>query len=134
MRQRIHFGEQQDEAEINITPMLDVVFIMLIFFIVSTSFIREAGVDVNRPVAKSSETQTKTAVMIALTADEQIWLDRRAIDIRMLRPAMERLKAEQTEVAVVVQADKLSTTGQLVALLDQLRLAGIPYTVATTSE
>lgn len=132
MRQRILLGDQQDDAEINMTPMLDVVFIMLIFFIVSTSFVREAGIEVNRPSAKTSEVQTKTAVMVALSADQEIWLDRKPVDLRMVRPALERMKLEQTELSVVVQADEESSTGHLVKLLDQLRLAGVPYTVSTT--
>lgn len=134
MRQRIQFGDQQDDAEINMTPMLDIVFIMLIFFIVSTSFVREAGIDVNRPSAKTAETQTKTAVMVALSADEQVWLERKPVDVRMVRPAIERMKAEQAELSVVVQADKDSSTGELVKLLDQLRLANVPYTVSTSSQ
>ena len=125
MRQRILFGEQQDDAEINMTPMLDVVFIMLIFFIVSTSFVRESGIDVNRPSAQTSESQTRTAVMLALSAEEEIWLDRKLIDIRMVRPTIERMKLEQAELSVVVQADEESSTGQLVKLIDQLRLAGV---------
>jgi biopolymer transport protein ExbD len=133
MRQRVILGSQQDDAEVNMTPMLDIVFIMLIFFIVSTSFVRESGIDVDRPIAKTSETQTKTAVMIGLSADEEIWLDRKPIDIRMVRPSLERMKVEQTEISAVVQADKDSSTGELVKLLDQLRLAGVPYTVSTKS-
>lgn len=133
MRQRVILGSQQDDAEVNMTPMLDIVFIMLIFFIVSTSFVRESGIDVDRPIAKTSETQTKTAVMIGLSADEEIWLDRKPIDIRMVRPSLERMKVEQTEISAVVQADKESSTGELVKLLDQLRLAGVPYTVSTKS-
>ena len=133
MRQRILTSDQQDEAEINMTPMLDIVFIMLIFFIVSTSFVREAGIDVNRPSAKTSESQTKTAVMVALSAEEEIWLDRKPIDIRMVRPAIERMKLEQSDISVVVQADKDSSTGELVKLLDQLRLADVVYTVSTVA-
>ena len=133
MRQRVILGSQQDDAEVNMTPMLDIVFIMLIFFIVSTSFVRESGIDVDRPIAKTSETQTKTAVMIGLSADEEIWLDRKPIDIRMVRPSLERTNHEQTEISAVVQADKDSSTGELVKLLDQLRLAGVPYTVSTKS-
>ena len=133
MRQRVLLGSQHDDAEVNMTPMLDIVFIMLIFFIVSTSFVRESGIDVDRPVAKTSETQTKTAVMIALSAEEEIWLDRKPIDIRMVRPSLERMKVEQAEISAVVQADKDSSTGELVKLLDQLRLAGVPYTVSTKS-
>jgi biopolymer transport protein ExbD len=134
MRQRVMFGEKQDDAQIDMTPMLDVVFIMLIFFIVSTSFVREAGIEVNRPSANSSDSQSKTAVMVALSATEEIWLDRKLIDIRMVRPAIERLKIEQSEISVVVLADEKSSTGQLVKLLDQLRLANVQYIVSTRPE
>ncbi|WP_286238882.1 ExbD/TolR family protein [Neptuniibacter halophilus] len=131
MRQRLLVSQQQDEAEINMTPMLDVVFIMLIFFIVSTSFVREAGIDVNRPSAASSAEQSKTAVLVAISDQNQIWVDRKPVDIRMLRPAIERLKSEQAEINVVIQADQASTTGQLVKVIDQLRLAKVAYTVST---
>ncbi|KZZ61128.1 biopolymer transporter ExbD [Oleiphilus sp. HI0125] len=134
MRQRILIGEQQEEAEVNMTPMLDIVFIMLIFFIVSTSFVRESGIEIERPVASTSDTQTKTAVLIALSDREEIWLDRKVVDVRMIRPALERMKTEQADVSVVVQADEASSTGSLVALIDQIRQAGVPYTVATKSK
>jgi biopolymer transport protein ExbD len=132
MRKRSYFlSQQQDEAEVNMTPMLDIVFIMLIFFIVSTSFVRESGIEVNRPSAQTSQTQSKTSVMLAISASDEIWLDRKRVDVRMVRPAIERLKSEQTELNVVIQADEASTTGQLIRLIDQLRMAKVPYTVAT---
>ena len=134
MRQRILIGDQQDEAEVNMTPMLDIVFIMLIFFIVSTSFVRESGIEIERPVAESSATQTKTAVLIALSDREEIWLDKKVVDLRMVRPALERMKIEQSELNVIVQADESSSTGSLVNLVDQIRLAGIPFTVATRAK
>jgi len=131
MRQRELISQHQEDAEINMTPMLDVVFIMLIFFIVSTSFVREAGIDVNRPTAQTSESQSKTSVLIAISARDEIWVDRKPVDVRMVRPAIERLKSEQSDISVVIQADELATTGQLVKVIDQLRLAKIQYTVAT---
>ncbi len=131
MRQRLNLSQQQEDAEINMTPMLDVVFIMLIFFIVSTSFVRESGIDVNRPSADSADSQSKTAVLVAISADDEIWLDRKPLDLRMVRPAIERLRSEQAEINVVVQADEKSSTGQLVSVIDQLRLAKVQYTVAT---
>lgn len=131
MRQRLNLSQQQDDAEINMTPMLDVVFIMLIFFIVSTSFVRESGIDVNRPSAETSHSQSKTAILVAISADDEIWLDRKPLDLRMVRPAIERLRSEQSEINVVVQADENSSTGQLISVIDQLRLAKVQYTVAT---
>lgn len=130
---RIQFTQTQDDAGIDMTPMLDVVFIMLIFFIVSTSFVRESGIEVNRPSSQTSNEQAQSAVMIAISAQGQIWLDRKATDVRMVRPVLERLRAEQPGLSVVVQADSKSTTGDLVQLIDQLRLAGVQYTVATKS-
>ncbi|MGY0218019.1 ExbD/TolR family protein [Endozoicomonadaceae bacterium StTr2] len=132
MSQRLNLIQQQDDAEINMTPMLDIVFIMLIFFIVSTSFVRESGVDVNRPSAQTSQSQSKAAVMLAVTANDEIWLDRKPVDVRMIRPAIERMRTEQSDISVVIQADEKSTTGQLVRVVDQLRLAQVQYTVATT--
>ncbi|GGB19996.1 MULTISPECIES: ExbD/TolR family protein [Agarivorans] len=131
MRQSRIFAQQDEEAQIDMTPMLDIVFIMLIFFIVSTSFVREAGIEVQRPEAQTSSEQSQGAVMVALSASGDIWLDRQLTDIRMVRPSLERLKTEQADLAVVVQADEESSTGQLVKLLDQLRLANVPYSVAT---
>ncbi|WP_432452112.1 MULTISPECIES: ExbD/TolR family protein [unclassified Agarivorans] len=131
MRQTKFLFQQEDEAQIDMTPMLDIVFIMLIFFIVSTSFVREAGIEVNRPQSQTSTEQSQGAVMVALSAKAEIWLDGQAIDIRMLRPTLERLKSEQADLAVVVQADEKASTGDLVKLLDQLRLANLPYSVAT---
>lgn len=131
MRQRLNLSQQQEDAEINMTPMLDVVFIMLIFFIVSTSFVRESGIDVNRPSSETSHSQSKTAILVAISADDEIWLDRKLLDLRMVRPAIERLRSEQSEINVVVQADEKSSTGQLVNVIDQLRLAKVQYTVAT---
>ncbi|WP_432459904.1 ExbD/TolR family protein [Agarivorans sp. QJM3NY_25] len=131
MRQTKFLFQQEDEAQIDMTPMLDIVFIMLIFFIVSTSFVREAGIEVNRPQSQTSTEQSQGAVMVALSAEAEIWLDGQAIDIRMLRPTLERLKSEQADLAVVVQADEKASTGDLVKLLDQLRLANLPYSVAT---
>ena len=132
MSQRLNLNQQQDDAEINMTPMLDIVFIMLIFFIVSTSFIRESGVDVNRPSAQTGESQGEAAVMLAVTANDEIWLDRKPVDVRMIRPAIERMRTEQSDISVVIQADEASTTGQLIRVVDQLRLAHVQYTVATT--
>lgn len=134
MQRRQLFVQQENNAEVNMTPMLDVVFIMLIFFIVSTSFIREAGIEVNRPSASTGRTQSKSAVMVAISPNNEIWIDRRMVDLRMVRPVIERIKSEQAEVTVVVQADAQVTSGKLIALLDQLRLAQVRYTVATQDD
>ena len=117
---------EEEENEINLTPMLDVVFIMLIFFIVTASFIKEAGIDVNRPDAPVTETTPEDAnILVAITADDQIFIDRRLIDPRAVRANIERLHAENPEGSVVIQASKKSTNKMLVWVMDASRQAGV---------
>ncbi len=112
-------------AAIDLTPMLDVVFIMLIFFIVTASFIKEAGVEVNRPEASTSNPKENVNILIAVTANDEIWMDGRRIDVRAVRANVERLHAENPKGAVVIQADNLSTTETVVKVLDASREAGV---------
>ena len=114
-----------DEAQIDLTPMLDVVFIMLIFFIVTASFIKEAGVEVNRPEASTSNPKENVNILVAVTGDDQVWMDGRRVDIRAVRANVERLHAENPKGAVVIQADNTSTTETVVAVLDASREAGV---------
>ena len=111
--------------DIDITPMLDIVFIMLIFFIVTTSFVKESGVTVNRPSAQTAEEKKGSNILVAIRANGEIWIDRRAIDVRAVRPNIERMKAENPEGAVIIQADEYSPAGLVVKVMDQVRLAGI---------
>ncbi len=112
-------------SEINMTPLIDMVFILLIFFIVTTSFVREAGVDVQRPSARTAETKEKANVILGLTSDGQIFVEGRHLDIRSVRAYMERFLAETPDGSVVIVADKDSLTGAAVQVLDQCRLAGV---------
>lgn len=121
---RRHAAET-DSNDIDITPMLDIVFIMLIFFIVTTSFVKESGVTVNRPSAQTAEAKKGSNILVAIRANGDIWIDRRAIDLRAVRPNVERMKAENPEGSVIIQADEYSSTGLLVKVMDQIRLAGI---------
>ena len=120
----IHVDE--DENEINLTPMLDVVFIMLIFFIVTASFIKEAGIDVNRPDAPMTESKPEDAnILVMINANDEIWIDRRLIDPRAVRANIERLHAENPSGSVVVQANNKSSNKILVEVMDSARLAGV---------
>ena len=120
----IHADEE--ESEINLTPMLDVVFIMLIFFIVTASFIKEAGIDVNRPDAPVTESKPEKAnILVLINANDEIWIDRRLIDPRAVRANIERLHAENPEGSVVIQANKKSTNKILVWVMDASRSAGV---------
>ena len=123
MRRRVDLDEE--EAGINITPMLDIVFIMLIFFIVTTSFVKETGIEVNRPDAQTAVRNERGNILIAITESGDIWMDKRKIDVRAVRANVERMLAERPEGAVIVQADKLSQAGVMVTVMDQVRLAGV---------
>ena len=133
MNQFFNPAPAEEESEINITPMLDVVFIMLIFFIVTATFVKEAGIDVNRPDAATATKQEKANILIAISANNTIWLDRRQIDIRSVRPNIERLHAENPQGTVVIQADKESKTDTLIQVMDAARLAGV-YNVAIAAQ
>ncbi|MGR8921114.1 MAG: ExbD/TolR family protein [Gammaproteobacteria bacterium] len=123
----------EDESAIDITPMLDVVFIMLIFFIVTATFVKEAGIDVNRPDAATAVKQEKANILIAISASNEIWIDRRRIDIRAVRPNIERLHAENPQGSVVIQADKESKTETLIKVMDAARSAGV-FNVAIAAQ
>ncbi len=119
-------SESDDDDEgVNLTPMLDVVFIMLIFFIVTASFVKEAGVDVDRPIAATAERKERGNILVAITSTGQIWIDRRAVDPRAVRAHIERLHAENPQGAVVIQADRLSKNQLLVEVLDAAKQAGV---------
>ena len=115
----------EEEVAIDITPMLDVVFIMLIFFIVTATFVKEAGIDVNRPDATTATKQDKANILIAIGPNNDIWIDKRQIDIRSVRPNIERLHAENPQGSVVIQADKESKTDTLIQVMDAARQAGV---------
>ena len=115
----------KEESNLDLTPMLDIVFIMLIFFIVTTSFIKESGIEVNRPNAETAERDQKGNILVAISENNETFIDRRKVDLRAIRPNIIRLKAENPEGSVIIQADKASQTGLLVEAMDQIRLAGV---------
>jgi len=117
--------DQSDDAELDMTPMLDIVFIMLIFFVVTTSFVKESGIDVNRPQASTAERKERGNVMIAISDSGEIWIDKHKVDIRAVRATVERLRAETPGAAVVIQGDQSAQIGLLVKVMDQVRRGGI---------
>jgi len=128
-----HVYEAEDDTEINITPMLDVVFIMLIFFIVTASFVKESGIEVDRPSAVTAVVKEQGNILVAITATGQIWVDRRQVDPRAVRANIERLHAENPQGSVVIQADKNSTTEMLIQVMDAARQAGV-YNVSIAAQ
>lgn len=115
---------QREEMELNIAPLIDMMFILLIFFVVTASFVREAGVEVHRPHAQTAEPK-KPNVVVAVTADDRVFVEGREVDPRALRGIVERLKGEIPDLRVVIAADRESSTGLVIEVLDQLRLAGV---------
>ena len=110
--------------ELNMAPLIDMVFILLIFFLVTTSFVKETGVDINRPTAATAVSNKKANILIGITKDDRIFMDRREIDIRAVRANVERALAENPEGAVIVVADRDSRTGIAVNVMDECKLAG----------
>ena len=133
MRRSLISQAVEEKDEPNITPMLDVVFIMLIFFIVTASFVKEAGIDVNRPEAATAVKKERANILIAISDKGEIWINKRRIDVRAVQANVERLKAENPQGTVVIQADKKATTDVLIKVMDASRAAGV-YDVSIAAQ
>ncbi|EGQ9246045.1 biopolymer transporter ExbD [Vibrio parahaemolyticus] len=132
---RRYSSDSSDETAIDMTPMLDIVFIMLIFFIVTTSFVKEAGLEVNRPTASSAQTVKKGNIMVAIGAAGDVWVDKRRIEVDAVRANIERLRAESPDGAVVIQADTEANAGVVVKVMDQIKMAGVEsISIAATNK
>lgn len=125
-------AQPADDEEINITPMLDIVFIMLIFFIVTATFVKEAGVEIHRPDAETAVKQDRANILIAVTETNEVWMDRRQIDPRAVRANVERMRAENPEGSVVIQADRSARVGLTTEVIDAVREAGVLDYVLST--
>ena len=126
---------EEESEEINLTPMLDVVFIMLIFFIVTATFIKEAGIQVERPDTTTAESQDDAAILIAISPTDEIWIDRKERDPRTVRSIIERLHAENPKGSIVIQADEGSTHETLVVVMEAAKAAGVTnVAIASDSE
>ncbi len=135
MRRRANRSSSEQNADIDMTPMLDIVFIMLIFFIVTTSFIKESGIDVNRPSAKTGVTKAQVNIIVGIKANGDVWIDKRLVDFRAVRANVSRLHMENPLGSVIIAADRDTKTQALVQVIDQIRLAGIMSpAIATESE
>ena len=133
MKQHFQNLVDEEEANIDMTPMLDVVFIMLIFFIVTASFVKEAGIDVNRPEAATAVKKDRANILIAISDNGEIWINKRRIDVRAVQANIERLHAENPQGTVVIQADKKATTETLIKVMDASRAAGV-YDVSIAAQ
>jgi biopolymer transport protein ExbD len=120
-RRHAHF----EEAEINITPMLDIVFIMLIFFIVTTSFTKDTGAEIIKPQAGEAVELKNGTILIGVKPNDEIWMAKRQIEMREIRQMVERARAENPEGSVVIVADRGARIGTVTRVMDQLSLAGV---------
>lgn len=132
MRRASHMRAQEEDA-LDLTPMLDVVFIMLIFFIVTAVFVRDPGVEVARPEAVTAVDLRNLAALVAIDEASRIWIDKREVEVAQVRALIERLRAENPKGPVVVQADGRARTGIAAAVLDEVRAAGAPVISVATA-
>ena len=124
-RNAITSAVKDEESEINLTPMLDVVFIMLIFFIVTANFIKEPGLDVNRPDSDTAETQENAAILIAVGPTGEVWMDGRRIDVRQVKANVVKMLADNPQGSVVIQADEKAVADTIIKVMDGAREAGV---------
>jgi len=112
-----------DNVDVNMSPLIDMVFLLLIFFVVTTSFVKESGIEVSRSTASTAEVKEKGTVMIGVTDTGDVYMEGKKVDYRSVRGLVERALAENPEAGVIVVADKGSRTGDVVRVMDQCRLA-----------
>ena len=124
---------EEEQSAIDITPMLDVVFIMLIFFIVTSVFIKEAGIEVNRPEATTAQPKENVSILVAINNNDEIWIDQRRVDERAVKSVIERLRAENPNGGLVIQADNEASVKTLTAVADAARALGL-YDVSIATE
>lgn len=125
MRSRRHAAPESAETGIDLAPMLDFVMNLLIFFIITTSFVREPGITVTRAEAETAVAHEHGNILIAIRPNGEIWMDRRQVDLREVRPIVERLHIERPEDTVIVVADKAAKSGLLAQVMDEVKLGGI---------
>lgn len=131
---RLRKSRETEEPAIDLTPMLDIVFIMLIFFVATTSFVEESGIEVNRPAAQTSERIERNNLLIAITPRGEIWLAGEAVALGMLASRIERLRTENPQGNVIIQGDTDAPVGLLVNVMDQVRLAGVTRMAIATRD
>ena len=133
MRRSLISQAVEEKDEPNITPMLDVVFILLIFFIVTANFIKEPGLEINRPDSDTAETQENAAILIAVGPTGEVWMDGRRIDVRQVKANVVKLLADNPQGSVVIQADEKAQADAIIQVMDQSREAGV-YAISLASE
>ncbi len=118
-------SHRQEEAQVDLTSMLDIVFIMLIFFIVTSSFVRESGVEVNKPQASNVVSQKDAGIFVAITSANDVYIDKRMVDIERVQATLEHLLLDKPDASLVIQADEHSYNGTVVQVMDAAKGAGV---------
>ena len=122
----------EEDSGIDVTPMLDVVFILLIFFVVTATFVKESGIVVNRPVASTGIAQESAAILVGIRENDEVWIDGHLVEIYSVRPLIQRLSSENPQGSVVIQADKNARTEVLIQVMDAAREAGVENVAIAT--
>lgn len=134
MRSRLSFDNAQEEASIDMTPMLDVVFIMLIFFIVSTTFVRDEGVEIDRPGATSGQAQSGQALTVSIDKTGSVWLLKESMKIAAFKDKLMLELAREQRQSVLIKADKEAATGVLIQVLDIVKASGVAQVAVATQD
>ena len=121
----IHSKRETAAESVNLTPLIDMVFILLIFFLVTASFTKESGIDVDRPTAQTAVREEQGSMIIGVSKEGEIWIDNQEVEIKAVRAHVEHLHAQNPEGTVIILADRSAMTGTTVEVLDQVRLAGV---------
>ena len=121
----IHTKQETAAESVNLTPLIDMVFILLIFFLVTASFTKESGIEVDRPTAQTAVREEQGSMIIGVSKDGDIWIDNQNVELRAVRAHVEHVHAQNPEGTVIILADKNARTGITVEVLDQVRLAGV---------
>ena len=116
---------ETDQTGIDLTPLLDVVFIMLIFFIVTAAFTRESGIEISKPKALTSSHLEGQSIVITIDKDNEIWFENRNVDIRTVQNHVSRIRSDNPKASIIIEADKRSLTDVLIAVMDASRRAGV---------
>lgn len=134
MARRNSFQQASEEEDVNVTPLLDIVFIMLIFFIVTSTFVKEPGVEVERPDATTASERKLASIIVAISADDEIWINKERVELDEVRAIVEQLRRENPKGTAVVQADSKAKSRMLVEVVTQIRATGISDVAVSTEE
>jgi biopolymer transport protein ExbD len=122
---RSHAEAEYEPVYINVVPLIDVMFFLVLFFVSTASFVRESGIEINRPSAQTAVVSGKDSMIVSIARNGQIWIDNQQVDVRLVRAHVERMHSENPAGAVIILADKDSATGTVVEVMDQVHLAGV---------